>query len=382
MHKITLLLFSVLLCFGLSAQTIEGSFDHDGIEREYLVHLPANYNPGDQWPLVLNLHGITSNATQQSFYSGFTAVADTANFIVCHPEGTLIPAGTGRQWNVGFPFSPNTTDDVGFISNLIDTLHAHYDINLDKVYVTGMSNGGYMAYKLACELTDKVAAIASVTGSMVPAEAMDCDPFQTIPVMQVHGTADPTVSYTGNDFGISIEDLVMQWVDHNECALTPETFQFPDINTSDNCTVERIAYTDCDGNRKVYFYRVDGGEHTWPGAAIAIGVTNQDINASSEIWNFFNQYGTDIPSSNKEVNYKSADIQLTPNPFLDQVKIVAQEGIINNVRVTNTLGQLVYQKNGIDFSETNLQVGDLNTGVYIVILETSNGVYSETLVKQ
>jgi len=163
--------------------------------------------------------------------------------------------------------------------------------------------------------------------------------------------------------------------------MTPDTFAFPDISTVDNCTVERIAYNDCDGDRKVHFYRVDGGEHTWPGA-FPIGVTNMDINASSEIWNFFNQYGIDIPVSNKEVEFKSADISISPNPFFDKLQIKTNAAIINNLRITNTLGQVVYQKNNIGLSESELQLGDFQTGVYIVILETSTGVYSETLVKQ
>jgi len=156
MKKIILFFLSIQCCFGLSAQNIDASFTHDGILREYIVHLPTDYVQGNQLPVVLNLHGITSNASQQLFYSNFNPVSDTGNFIVVYPEGTEIVGGTGRQWNVNFPFSTNNADDVGFISNLIDTLHADYNINLDKVYVTGMSNGGYMAYKLACELTDKI----------------------------------------------------------------------------------------------------------------------------------------------------------------------------------------------------------------------------------
>lgn len=381
MKKILLLFLSIQLCFHLSAQDVNGSFEHDGITREYIVHTPTDYEEGNQLPLVLNLHGITSNAEEQRLYTNFNTIADTGNFIVCYPQGTEIPAGIGRQWNVSFPFGSNTADDVGFLSNLIDTLHAHYQVNLDKVYVTGMSNGGYMAYKLACEITDKITAIASVTGSMVPQEAMDCSPSNTIPVMQVHGTADPTVSFEGSQFGIGIEDLVLQWVNHNQCAMTPDTFAFPDINTDDLCTVERIAYTDCDGDRKVYFYRVDGGEHTWPGA-FPIGITNMDINGSSEIWNFFNQYGVDIPVSNNEIDFQSSEITLSPNPSWNKVQINANEAIINNLRITNTLGQLIFQKNNIGLSQTELQIGDFQSGVYIVVLETSKGIYSETLVKQ
>jgi len=375
---------SLLLSFSisLSAQTEIGTFIHDGIEREYQVYVPDNWTPNDQWPVVFNLHGITSNATEQYLYTRFDLVADTANFIVCYPEGTPIVGGTGNQWNVNFPFGNNDADDVGFIDQLIDTLHAHYNINLDKVYSTGMSNGGYMSYKLACELTDRFQAIASVTGSMVPSEATACDPSGTIPVMQVHGTADPTVAYNGNNFGISIEDLVTQWVDHNECSMNPDTLMFEDIDPLDFCTVERISYTDCESNRKVFFYKVDGGTHTWPGAVFNLGVTNYDINASIEIWNFFNQYGTDAPVSNKEVIHVSPTVSIAPNPFLNSVLLETTEAPIQQVQVFNTLGQLLVSKTIGDQNKVELPLENLDSGIYTITVHTSNGTFSETLVKQ
>ncbi len=370
-----------IMSFQLNAQLQNGSFMHDGLEREYMVYIPDNYTPGDQWPVVFNLHGLTSNAFQQYLYTGFHLVADTANFIVCYPEGTPIVGGSGNQWNVSFPFSTNTADDVGFIDELIDTLHAHYNINLDKVYTTGMSNGGYMSYKLVCELTDRFAAMASVTGSMVPDEATACDPSMTIPVMQVHGTNDPTVPYTGSDFGIAIEDLFTQWVDHNECMNTPDTFDFPNINNDDGSTVQRIAYNDCDSDRKVHLLKVDGGEHTWPGASIIIGVTNQDIVASIEIWNFFNQYGTDIQSSNKEVNYLSDQISISPNPFTNWLNINSGTEAIQSIQISNIAGQIIYNKNQIDQNEIGIDLSDLNTGLHVVLVKTNTGTFSQKIIK-
>jgi len=200
--------------------------------------------------------------------------------------------------------------------------------------------------------------------------------------MQVHGTADPTVTYNGNNFGISIEDLVIQWVEHNECAMTPDTFMFEDIDPFDLCTVERISYTDCETNRKVFFYKVDGGTHTWPGAVFNLGVTNYDINASIEIWNFFNQYGTDAPVSNKEIIYESPTVSIAPNPFSNSVLLKTTEAPIQQVQVFNTLGQLLVSKTIGDQNKVELPLQNLDSGIYTITVHTSNGTFSETLVKQ
>ncbi|MFK7808860.1 MAG: PHB depolymerase family esterase, partial [Saprospiraceae bacterium] len=136
------------------AQLIQATMMHDGEERTYDVYLPDNYEPGVEWPLVFNLHGLVTNTVQQGIYTAFTAVADTANFIICHPNGTN-PIGSGQGWDVEFPGVPVEVDDVGFIDRLIDTIHTNYNINLGRVYSTGMSNGGYTSYKLARDMTDR-----------------------------------------------------------------------------------------------------------------------------------------------------------------------------------------------------------------------------------
>ena len=266
------------------------SFSYDGLERSYMVYVPESYSENTPTPLVLNLHGYSSNAGQQMIYSNFYNIADIEGFILIHPEGT-IDVNDFQFWDVG-AFNSNI-DDVGFLSCLIDTIALEYNINLDRVYSMGMSNGGFMSYLLACELSDKIAAIASVTGSMTTGQIISCNPNRPIPIMQIHGTADSIVLYNGNGSGIeSINEVISYWVNFNNCNPEPIFNNIPDVNLIDLCTAEHYIYDNETNDSSVELYKIINGGHTWPGAAIPLfgNNTNQDFNASQKIWDFFEKY--------------------------------------------------------------------------------------------
>ena len=189
MKRICLLVMVWGLSLGwLMGQTMVYSMQHGGVTRSYRLYVPPSYTGTVPVPLVFNLHGYTSNATQQEFYSGMNAVADTAGFIVCYPDGI------NNAWNSGFtPPYHSGVDDVGFISALIDLLGTAYNVNLARVYACGMSNGGYMSFRLACDLDERIAAVASVTGSMSTLQASNCTAARAVPVCQIHGDDDQTV---------------------------------------------------------------------------------------------------------------------------------------------------------------------------------------------
>jgi polyhydroxybutyrate depolymerase len=224
----------------VSAQsTITGSFVHGGLTRNYRIYIPAAYTQGTPVPVVFNLHGYGSNMLEQEQYGDFRAIADTANFIIIHPNGT--PDGSNElNWN---SFGLTTVDDVGFLSRLLDTVMANYSVNPARVYSTGMSNGGFMSYHLACNLSNRITAVASVTGSMTIANMNACSPNHPTPIMQIHGTADGTVPYLGNSFMVAIETLVTNWVNENNCNATPITINVPNISTTDGCTATHYTYT-------------------------------------------------------------------------------------------------------------------------------------------
>ncbi len=361
------IILSFLITSSVFGQTTVESLEHDGVTRSYRLHLPPNFDPQESLPVVFNLHGFTSNAFQQEAYSEMNMVADSARFIVCYPDGI------GNAWNVGWNFG-STADDIGFISAMIDEFAENYNINTNRVYSCGMSNGGFMSYHLACNLSDKIAAVASVTGSMVPGNLGDCTPEIARPIMEIHGTADATVPYGGAaNIALPIEVVVNHWVMANDCLLVTDTTDYPDINTGDNSTASRIDYSDCEGDKMVSFIKIFNGGHTWPGASITfIGTTNQDFNASSTIWNFFNRFSIDETTA-IDPEFDDFSMVLYPNPTSDFLNLKLAEGESGfgfplAYKIIGTDGQ-TYHRNRISQNTSSIDIRDLATGVYFIVLE-------------
>ena len=367
---ITLFFFLFLTQSVIAQETVTGSFVFDGQERDYRLRIPPA--SAETQALVFNLHGYTSNAWQQEGYSQMNTVADTAGFFVCYPDGL------GNAWNVGWAFG-STADDVGFISALIDTLVANHNIDPDRVYSCGMSNGGFMSYRLACELNDKIAAVASVTGSMVPAYMGDCNPGRSVPVLEIHGTSDETVPYDGQPFlAISMEDLLTFWRSNNGCDGDPIVEEWPNSNLNDGSTVTMIQSTGCNTRGEVLHYRVNNGGHTWPGSPLNIGVTNQDINASAEIWRFFNQYTINDVTAVAEP--AALPLTLYPNPAGDRVFIQLPKAG-GALSMYDFSGRELFKQQLTD-GQSELEVSALPRGIYFVQVVQEGTIYSGRLMLQ
>ena len=372
MKSLYLLLFATVSFTFAQAQsnTVE-TIQHGGMTREYRLYVPAMYDGTEAVPLVFNLHGYTSNAQQQELYGNFTAIADTANFIIVHPEGTV--DGSGQQWwNAFDAFTP---DDVGFVSAMIDELDQNYNIDLNCVYSTGMSNGGFMSFELACSLGNRIAAVASVTGAMPVGKFNSCNAPKPTPIMQIHGTNDATVPYAGNTTMEPIEDIVDFWVAQTNCDPTPVVTNMPDIDMSDGSTAEHYLYTGGDQNTTVEHYKIINGEHTWPGAPIDIGVTNHDIDASVEIWRFFRQYKLDNLASVEEEDSKDV-FKLYPNPSEGTVHMEFGESV-NSFVVVDALGREVLKKQDIQPKET-IEISQ--KGVYFIQFKNDSGLMTKKFI--
>ena len=318
MKYTTVILLIVGFVFSSSAQQIiNASITHDGMERDYIIYVPEIYDGSKAVPLILNFHGFGSSASQQMFYGDFRDIADTEGFLLVHPEGTTL---IGNQfWNVGFPGISSTIDDVGFTEALIDELATLYTIDLDRVYATGMSNGGFMSFLLACQLSEKIAAVASVTGSMTQDTFDDCNAQLPTPVLQIHGTEDDVVLYNENNLSLPIPDVISYWVDHNNCETTPTTTTLPDVDVSDGSTIEYSVYEDGDNGITTEHMKVIGGGHTWPGSVLNTAGTNQDIDASMEIWLFFSRY--DINGLLSTDDYENRHVSIYPNPTQSKINL-------------------------------------------------------------
>jgi len=274
-----LIILLIIPLFSFSQQTITDSLIHNNIYRSYILYVPASYNPNNAVPLVFNLHGRTGTAFGAMWARDFRDIADTANFIIVHPQGLLDNTGV-THWNYG----QTTVDDVGFLNLLYTHLLANYNIDINRVYSAGMSNGGAMSYRLACDMSDKIAAIASVTGAMTTYQHLSCSPVHPTPVMEIHGTNDLIVPFSSMIPGLDY------WRNYNNCNVLADTVIIPDIVLTDFSTVEHIVYNNGDNGVTTELFKVINGEHSWPGSIFPSGVTNYDINASVEIWKFFSRY--------------------------------------------------------------------------------------------
>lgn len=275
----------------------------DGIDRSFDVFLPSTYEFSSELPVIIDLHGFTSNASEQRSISNFIDLAEDNTILMVWPEalatGTscVLEGVSGKYWNADWGAE---TNDVNFIDQLIDQLLLDYDIDPKRVYVTGVSNGGFMTYSIACELSDRIAAVASVAGSMTQnILSTSCNPSRQLPVMHIHGTNDAVVLWEGQESclgGIaSIDEVVGFWRVNAECGETYNELTYQNTNTSDGSTASKRTYDNCGG--KVQFVVIEGGGHNWPGSQYQINQgfsillpINQDIAANDIIWEFFQQH--------------------------------------------------------------------------------------------
>lgn len=252
------------------------TLQHDGRTREFFVHLPPGYDPNTPTPVVFDFHGRVFTATLQLGLTHMRDVADDEGFIAVHPEGI------GRTWNGGVccgEASTSNVDDVGFVSAMIDELNNQLCIDDDRIFATGMSNGGFLSHRLACELSDRIAAIAPVAGVLGIA---GCSPTRAMPVFHFHGTDDNVVGYNGIRGYLSVADSMDGWVTRNGCNPTSTVYFMQDDVTCE-------SWTGCRDNAEVRLCTIDGGGHTWPGGTPipGLGHTSQTIDASEVMWPFF-----------------------------------------------------------------------------------------------
>jgi len=273
------------------------------LERTYRVHIPQSLPENITPALVFVLHGGggTGEGMERTLtLGGFNTLADQHNFIVVYPDGIEKNWNDGRK-NVTDPAHQQNIDDVGFFNALIDNLTMEFNIDPDRIFVTGISNGAMMSYRLAFEIPEKIAAIAPVAGA-IPTDLVDSNiSNEPISICVISGTNDPLVPWEGGIVGfprnprgtvISVLESVMYWVNHNNCSSTPNSTLLPDIDPTDHTWVQRDIYCEGNDNTEVILYTIYNGGHTWPDGyqylpEVLVGRTSRDINANTVIWEFF-----------------------------------------------------------------------------------------------
>ena len=287
----------------------KASFMHNGIQRTYIFHIPSSHNKSEQMPLVLALHGRGSNGRGMIILTrrGFNKLADKDGFIIVYPDGVELNWNDGRKdEEANDRAHRENIDDVGFISALIDSMIINYNINPKRVYVTGISNGAIMSYRLACELSHKIAAIAPVDGNIPVMLYPECSPVSPVSVLAINNTDDPLIPFEGGDiYGkfrkinlgkvLSVDESIGFWVNHNMCSPIPVITEVPDLDPGDGTRVIKKEYINNIDGTEVILYAIEGGGHTWPGGfqylpARIIGKTCRDIDANEVIWTFFKKH--------------------------------------------------------------------------------------------
>ncbi len=252
--------------------------EHDGMMRSYNLYVPLGFTGDEPLPLVLNFHGFTMTPASEQSFSIFDATADTYGLAVAYP------AGVGNSWNAGACCGAAVDmdlDDVGFALAVVEDVKTRLCIDPQRVYATGMSNGGFLSHRLGCEAADSFAAIAPVAGVLgIPFE--ECNPSRPVPVMHFHGTGDPIVPYNGNGFGfVSVDATIEQWVMHDGCTGDPvSAFEMDDVHCQ--------AWDECTDDGYVELCTVDNGGHCWPGNTnCPLSYSTDAVNASDRMAEFF-----------------------------------------------------------------------------------------------
>tara|TARA_B100001029_G_scaffold23723_1_gene16371 strand:- start:549 stop:1484 length:936 start_codon:yes stop_codon:yes gene_type:complete len=305
MSKINIYYLSLFICLSIFFSCFENkgtsssdisisdniyTISHDGISREYYLYIPDSYNESvDEYgvPLMLNFHGGGGNPQSQLYISDMRSLADEQNFILIYPQGS--PEGnnessnSGYIWNTMYSSENNKSDadDFGFIEALIDEISSNYNIDQNRVYACGYSNGAGFTYSLACYLSDKIAAIAPVSGLMWEEVYSTCNSSRPIPMIIFNGTSDSERPYEGLEgYLLSVEEIINYWTNFNNCNSSPITNS---INHNGRA-IDQYVFSGGDNNTSVEHYKFNGGGHDW------FDINYEGSNLDDLIWEFVSRY--------------------------------------------------------------------------------------------
>jgi polyhydroxybutyrate depolymerase len=342
-------------------------------ERTFELHVPSTYNPSNPTPLVIAMHGggaISWYSLEQS--SQLISKSNASGFILVYPEGRMV-SGI-RTWNGGgccsYAVSLNV-DDVGFINALIDSLNLKYNIDPNRIYATGISNGAIMAYRLACELSSRIAAVAIVSGTLEDTD-YTCTPSRPVPIIQFHSTQDTNIpingGYGSGSSGYSFHSVnygLQKFANLNSCNSTPDSNK---VIVGSNYYYKKHWHS-CSCNAEEILYVTSDGGHSWPGgqtgSSPGADPPSTIINANDSIWNFFQAHSLQCmaTSVNKSLNLNSS-IKLYPNPVHDVITIDCQEEQLQSVKITNLNGKALGE-----YYQSSIDVSHLPQGLYSISIQ-------------
>jgi len=299
MKKLLLLITVLHLTTSVIAQqNIEGAILIANTKRVYAIHLPAAYKNGTALPLMLIFHGGGGNYKQMQRYMNMDDIADKENFI------TVYPGGINKQWNDGREFKESiaASDDVQFITQLLDSLQKYYSIDKKRVFATGISNGGFFSIYLSYKLSERFAAVAPVCASIPQKIFAGFYPANPISILLINGTADPLVPYNGGPVGnrligsrgncTATDSTLQRYLNIDHIITKPVITSLADADKNDQCTATQYLYSGGSNNTTVCLIKIINGGHTLPGGGqylpkFMVGRVCNDFKGNEIIWNFF-----------------------------------------------------------------------------------------------
>jgi len=257
------------------------------INREFYIVNPSNLNSDNQLPLLISLHGGADYADANMQYTGFLDIINEKGFVAIFPQGTVAAGKGDTGWYAGGDCTNLEVCDLSFIERLID--YSIEDLNIDenRVYVSGFSNGAFMVYTLACFLSNKVAAFAPVSGSMSPDDYQICNPQRPIPVIHIHGTSDDSIPIQGNDYVTPLQQVSSYLSSLNNCSQN-SIINGEDTNEDGYAWYSEIS-SNCNQGVIVNFTYLENFGHSWPSTESGKG-GGADIDGASFIWEFLSTY--------------------------------------------------------------------------------------------
>lgn len=364
MKKLLYSLFIGILALNASAQSYNDTITWQDTARAFIIHIPTAYQSSDTVPLVFAMHGLGDVASNFENIQ-MNPVADTANFIIVYPQALVDP---GIAFFTG---NPNTTafnsginyisgvDDVGFISALIDSISTQYNIDTTRVYACGFSMGGFMTHRLACQLSDRITAIASVSGQMAMSIPPACNPVKEVPVFHIHGTADQTVNYNGNSMlqMISVDSTLAIWRTNNGCDNSPTITLYAD-NEPDGFITTIYNWTNCNNNSEILLYKVDSAEHQW------LYEPANDFDSAKEIWKFFSQHPKQESTGSSVTELKNDNsLDVYPNPTNGLFMI--ENPSMESIEIYDALGRIIFTDNNRS-GRIVVDLSNYDTGIYFI----------------
>ena len=272
-----------------AGKIINCTVTYNGLNRQFSYYLPSSYSSeSEDLPLLISLHGGDDTSEANISYTGFSDLAEENEFIALFPQGSVAEDKGSTGWFTG-TCDTSEVCDLGYIDFILDSLSSEINLNidLDRIYATGFSNGAFMAYSLACNLSERIAGIAAVSGSMDIGSISSCNPIHTMPVLHIHGDADLQIPIDGSEYHENVEDVINFWKEFNECTKV-SILDGSDKNFDGNAWRTNI-YSECLNNVNVEYVVLSGFDHNWPYFQVN-SFSNSDIDGSSLIWSFLSRF--------------------------------------------------------------------------------------------